>query len=99
MCTFVSGRGFGEIAGLVRNFKSLATLQPDRARKAGGGNVKIEETTLTSANQFINLRKMSPATAETVLEELFRLLEEYGPSWYTQEHHNRAIAALFERSH
>jgi len=29
-----------------------------------------------------------------VLEELFQLLEEYGPSWYTEEHHNRAVAAL-----
>jgi hypothetical protein len=26
--------------------------------------------------------------------ELFNLLEEYAPSWYTEEHHNRAVAAL-----
>ncbi len=29
-----------------------------------------------------------------VLEELVELIEEYGPSWYTEEHHNRAVAAL-----
>ena len=29
-----------------------------------------------------------------VLTELFELLEEYGPAWYTEEHHNRIIAAL-----
>jgi hypothetical protein len=29
-----------------------------------------------------------------VLEELFLLLEEYAPTWYTQRHHNRAMAAL-----
>ena len=28
------------------------------------------------------------------LEELHRLLEEYAPAWYTQEHHEKAEAAL-----
>jgi hypothetical protein len=31
------------------------------------------------------------------LEELFILLEEYGPMWYTQEHHDRALNALLGR--
>lgn len=35
--------------------------------------------------------------AATVLEELFVLLEEYGPVWYTQEHHDRAVKALLGR--
>jgi len=34
-----------------------------------------------------------PATRD-VLEELFELLEDYAPTWYTEEHHNRAVAAL-----
>ena len=34
-----------------------------------------------------------PTTRE-VLEELFQLLEEYAPTWYTEEHHNRAVEAL-----
>ena len=29
-----------------------------------------------------------------VFRELFNLLEEYAPLWYTEEHHNRAVAAL-----
>jgi hypothetical protein len=33
-----------------------------------------------------------------VLKELFVLLEEYGPVWYTKEHHDRAIAVLLHRS-
>jgi hypothetical protein len=33
-------------------------------------------------------------TAREVLEELFELLEDYAPTWYTEEHHNRAVAAL-----
>ena len=34
------------------------------------------------------------------LEMLFELLEEYAPVWYTEEHHNKAVAALTcKRSH
>ena len=29
-----------------------------------------------------------------VFRELFNLLEQYAPTWYTAEHHNRAVAAL-----
>lgn len=29
-----------------------------------------------------------------VLSELYELLEEYAPSWYTKEHHDKAVAAL-----
>ena len=32
--------------------------------------------------------------AAGVLSELYQLLEEYGPSWYTKDHHERAEAAL-----
>jgi hypothetical protein len=35
--------------------------------------------------------------ARTVLEELFVLLEDYAPVWYTEEHHKRALDALLER--
>ena len=29
-----------------------------------------------------------------VFRELFNLLEQYAPTWYTEEHHKRAVAAL-----
>jgi len=29
-----------------------------------------------------------------VFRELFNLLEQYAPTWYTEQHHNRAVAAL-----
>ena len=32
--------------------------------------------------------------AKDVLAELFQLLEEFAPTWYTEDHHNRALAAL-----
>ena len=40
------------------------------------------------------ISKESHVSAETALRELFDLLEDYAPSWYTEEHHNRAEAAL-----
>jgi len=32
------------------------------------------------------------------LSELHNLLEEYSPSWYTEEHHRKAEAALHPRN-
>jgi hypothetical protein len=37
-----------------------------------------------------------PANGNAVLRELFELLQDYAPSWYTEELHNRAAAALGE---
>jgi hypothetical protein len=37
------------------------------------------------------LSRLNPAT---VLRELFELLEDYSPIWYTEENHDRAVAAL-----
>jgi hypothetical protein len=34
--------------------------------------------------------------SKAVLRELFELLEDYGPLWYTERHHNKAAAALQE---
>lgn len=31
---------------------------------------------------------------KAALHELFQLLEDYAPTWYTEEHHDRAMAAL-----
>lgn len=44
-----------------------------------------------------SMRTKKAYDAKTVLEELFVLLEDYGPMWYTQEHHDRAVSALLER--
>lgn len=36
------------------------------------------------------------ANAAATLRDLFELLEDYAPAWYTEEHRNRAAAALGE---
>jgi hypothetical protein len=33
-----------------------------------------------------------------VVQEMFTLLEDYAPTWYTEEHHNRVTAALQQRA-
>jgi hypothetical protein len=34
--------------------------------------------------------------SKAVLAELFKMLEEYAPGWYTKDHHNRVLAVLLE---
>ena len=36
------------------------------------------------------------SSSHAVLRELFELLEDYAPAWYTEEHHERVVAALGE---
>ena len=45
----------------------------------------------TEAADRAPLPALDPAT---VLRELFELLEDYSPVWYSEDHHDRAVAAL-----
>lgn len=48
----------------------------------------------TVSSRTIISMDRKPASGNAVLRELFELLEDYAPSWYTEELHNRAAAAL-----
>jgi hypothetical protein len=39
-------------------------------------------------------RRKNEAKLVRALEDLFGLLEEYGPTWYTEKFHKQALAAL-----
>ncbi len=54
---------------------------------------KLEEQN-PSQNTAISFEKPQPVDPSEVLAELFELLEEYAPSWYTEERHDRALSAL-----
>jgi hypothetical protein len=58
----------------------------------------VSSQTLEKANsaqrKSISREPLQPVNPRTVFVELFELLEEYGPSWYTEEQHNRAVAAM-----
>jgi hypothetical protein len=49
---------------------------------------------LSSISERVSEVKEGKVEAGEVLAELYALLEEYGPAWYTQQHHARALAAL-----
>ena len=51
-----------------------------------------QETELSGKKQ--DLREAQVATVTETLVELFELLEDYAPVWYTEEHHHHAVAAL-----
>lgn len=57
------------------------------------GIVELDKLSILE-NALADAEDPQPVDAKQVLAELFDLLEEYGPSWYTEEHHNRAVAAL-----
>jgi hypothetical protein len=40
------------------------------------------------------IKEPSAPSVRTVLEEVFELLEDYAPLWYTEEHHDRILTAL-----
>ena len=46
---------------------------------------------LNRGRERASLSLVDPAT---VLKELVELLEDYAPVWYTEENHQRAVAAL-----
>ena len=61
-------------------------------------NVNPTETAGSLTSDIDSSPHPGPPTAHAVLEELFLLLEAYAPTWYTEEHHNRAVAALLGRN-
>jgi hypothetical protein len=61
-------------------------------------NTQQKKELIPAKSTPINRDQRRPVNPRTVLEDLFELLEDYGPSWYTEEHHNRAVAALLDRA-
>ena len=68
-------------------------------KSPGGWHVNFNHYECLNAESEcgVNCGQQERARPITVLRELFELLEDYGPAWYTQESHDRAVAALNER--
>jgi hypothetical protein len=56
-----------------------------------------EQTNLNNGKHASAEKEATVPSVRTVLEEVFQLLEDYGPLWYTEEHHDRILAALCNR--
>jgi len=61
-----------------------------------GGSMKVQQARSEFGMEDcgVSVRGTASSAPSEVFRELFELLEEYAPAWYTEEHHNRAIAAL-----
>jgi len=57
------------------------------------GEIKNLIAAIRSA-QDVEGKRLQSAKVGDVFVELFSLLEQYAPAWYTEEHHQRAIEAL-----
>lgn len=55
-----------------------------------------KNTAATSARGQHQADKANPMT---VLRELFELLEDYSPAWYSEETYQRASAVLMQHPH
>ena len=53
-----------------------------------GTSMKRENTSLKAQGDALTM----------VIQEMITLLEDYAPTWYTEEHHDRATAALQQRA-
>ena len=61
------------------------------------GNRTLKSRNSSSSSQFLDYKsetELDRARLVDVLSELQNLLEEYAPSWYTEKHHEKALAAL-----
>ena len=73
----------------------LIVLEPSKNMLYGWtmNDSELDESSEGQREKSVALRIELAGVAE-VLRDLFNLLEQYAPTWYTEEHHNRAVAAL-----
>ena len=73
----------------------LIVLEPSKNLLYGWtmNDSELDESSEGQREKSVALRIELAGVAE-VLRDLFNLLEQYAPTWYTKEHHNRAVAAL-----
>ena len=61
------------------------------------GNRALKSKNSTGSSQLVNYKfegELDRGRLVEALSELHDLLEEYAPYWYTEEHHEKAMAAL-----
>lgn len=80
---------FGCVQCLDEQPTPHCTIQGDRSMK--GLNMSVLQ--MRRSEECNPVERENPAPRE-VLEEIFLLLEEFGPNWYTERLHERAKTAL-----
>jgi hypothetical protein len=59
---------------------------------------RLDQTNPKNGNHANAGKQLTAPSVRTVLEEVFELLEDYAPLWYTEEQHDRILAALLNRN-
>jgi hypothetical protein len=88
--------GYTEFASSPGKLTSVELLR-GRTMLQAVGRVKSSETAhVSQASPFRKSlpSEFDPEELRDVLFDLYRLLEEYAPSWYSQEHREKAEGAL-----
>jgi hypothetical protein len=65
------------------------------------GNRTMKSKNSPDASELLSYKseaELDRARLVGVLSELQDLLEQYAPTWYTEEHHEKAMAALHPQS-
>ncbi|MGB7844888.1 MAG: hypothetical protein WBL63_04680 [Candidatus Acidiferrum sp.] len=73
------------VSAEAKSMKDAKRSEPTGLERAEGAS---------SGKRVRNRKQLESVDPREVLVELFGLLEEYAPIWYTDEHHNRALATL-----
>ena len=82
-----------ELCDLLISTVIAETERYKRQLESLGGEIKNLIVAIRSPQEAEGKRLQSAKIAD-VFMELFNLLEEYSPLWYTEEHHRRAKEAL-----
>jgi hypothetical protein len=82
-----------EVCDLLVSTAVAETERYKKQLKSLGGEIKNLIAAIWSA-QDVEGKRLQSAKVGDVFVELFNLLEQYAPAWYTAEHHRRAIEAL-----
>ena len=82
-----------ELCDLLISTAVAETERYKKQLKSLGGEIKNLIAAIRSA-QDVEGKRLQSAKVRDVFVELFNLLEQYAPAWYTQEHHRRATEAL-----
>jgi hypothetical protein len=84
----------GPCAGRSRFPQNVRVSQSGTYLNLVMGDIEMQ----TSVQNVVRANMFTAPSGEpfTLLRELFELLEDYAPTWYTEELHNRAAAALGE---
>ena len=82
-----------ELCDLLISTAMKDTERYKKQLKSLEGEIKNLIAAIRSA-QDVEGKRLQSAKVGDVLVELFDLLEQYAPAWYTEEHHRRATEAL-----